>query len=101
MFANQATLEICDEVENGAEAVEMAVRFRPHLVILDLSMPVMNGIEAAARIFKIHPGVPIILFTQHAEKFHAMLGSAPGISPVVSKDKAETLVGHAEELAAA
>jgi CheY-like chemotaxis protein len=101
MFAHHATLEICDEAVNGAEAVEMAAKVRPDLVILDLSMPVMNGIEAAARISKMHPGVPIILFTQHTEKFYAMLGLAPGIRRVVSKEKAHTLVGHAEELATA
>jgi CheY-like chemotaxis protein len=101
MFASHATLEICDEATNGAEAVEMAAKVRPHLVILDLSMPVMNGIEAAARISKMYPGLPIILFTQHSETFYAMLQSAPGIRRVVSKEKADTLDGHAEELATA
>jgi CheY-like chemotaxis protein len=51
LFADHETLEICDEAVNGAEAVEMAAKLRPQLVILDLSMPVMNGIEAAARTF--------------------------------------------------
>jgi DNA-binding LytR/AlgR family response regulator len=61
----------------------------------------MNGIEAAARISKMYPGLPIILFTQHSETFYAMLQSAPGIRRVVSKEKADTLVGHAEEFATA
>jgi len=46
LFDSQSDFEVCGEAENGQEAVEMAQVLRPDLIMLDLSMPVMNGIEA-------------------------------------------------------
>ena len=47
MFASQDDFEVCGEAENGQEALEMAQILRPDLIMLDLSMPVMSGVEAA------------------------------------------------------
>ena len=47
LFASQQDFEVCAEAENGKEAVEMEQVFLPDLILLDLSMPVMNGVEAA------------------------------------------------------
>ena len=58
--------EICGEAEDGKVAVEMAQTLSPDVVILDLSMPVMNGLDAARQIRKIVPNVYILLFTMHA-----------------------------------
>src|SRR5580692_4380243 len=59
--------DLCAEAENGKQAIELAQQCLPDLIILDLSMPVMNGLEAARELKKLLPTVPIILFTQHAE----------------------------------
>src|ERR1700758_183726 len=48
--------QICGEVENGAAAVALVERLHPDLLILDLSMPVMNGLDAARKILSISPG---------------------------------------------
>ncbi len=53
------------EAEHGGTAVLMVSTHKPHLVILDLSMPVMNGLEAAQEISRIAPGLPMIMFTMH------------------------------------
>jgi two-component system, NarL family, response regulator NreC len=53
------------EAEHGQIAVIMVGTHKPHLVILDLSMPVMNGLDAAREISKIAPGMPMILFTMY------------------------------------
>lgn len=45
------------EAQNGQEAIDIAERVRPDLIILDLSMPVMNGLQAAARLMKMLPDV--------------------------------------------
>ena len=58
--------DICAEAENGQQAIDLALKHRPDLIILDFAMPVLNGLEAARQLKKIMPGVPIILFTQHA-----------------------------------
>jgi DNA-binding NarL/FixJ family response regulator len=54
-------------VGNGREAVETVEKARPDVVLLDVSMPVMNGLEAAERITAVAPEVKVIMVTSHAE----------------------------------
>jgi len=101
MFAGHETLEICEEAVNGQEAVEKARWCNPDLVILDFSMPVLNGLEAAKLIRQIHPKVPIILFTQHAGLFSETTPRPVSITRVVSKSQPQTLTAHAEDVLSA
>jgi len=61
----QPSLEICGEASNGQEAVEKTLSLKPDLVILDLSMPVMNGVEATRQIRQLLPSAKIIVFSMH------------------------------------
>lgn len=65
LLSKQADWAICGEAENGKMAVEMAARLSPDLVILDLSMPVINGLDAARQIKKTSPDIQIVMFTMH------------------------------------
>lgn len=56
----QANLELVGAASNGQQAVEMAKVFRPHVVILDMQMPVMDGAIASRQIKKIDPDIAII-----------------------------------------
>ncbi len=56
---------VCAEASNGQEAVAKALQFRPDVVIMDITMPVMNGLEAARQIARAQPQIPIILFSLH------------------------------------
>lgn len=58
--------KICGEADNGKEGIEVAVQIKPDLIILDLSMPVMNGLQAATELRRLFPGTPIILFSLYA-----------------------------------
>src|SRR5260370_35193236 len=58
--------QVCGEAENGQIAVEKVTKLKPHAVILDLSMPAMNGLEAARQITRIAPNVQMVQFTMHA-----------------------------------
>jgi len=58
-------IEVC-EAENGADGVQKAQTLHPGLVILDLSMPVMNGLEAAWALKSTMPQVPLLMFTNNA-----------------------------------
>jgi DNA-binding NarL/FixJ family response regulator len=78
-------LEICGEADDGQEAVEKTRALEPDLVLLDLSMPRMNGAEAASLIKKTNPNVRIILFTMYSENIGRSLTSAIGVEAVLSK----------------
>ena len=58
-------VEICGEAENGKEAIEKAHEMKPDLVILDITMPVLSGFEAAREIRKTLPHVPILILSMH------------------------------------
>jgi two-component system chemotaxis response regulator CheB len=98
IFSGHQTLEICDEAVDGREAIEKAERHQPDLIILDLAMPVMDGLKAAQAICKIMPSVPIILFTLHAKTISDFDLKDSGITRVVPKTEMISLVDHAEEL---
>src|ERR1700687_1591742 len=77
--------EVCGEAENGAVAVEQVKALNPDIVILDLSMPVMNGLEAARRIPSIAPGTAMVLFTMHVSQHLVKDAQSAGIRDVISK----------------
>jgi DNA-binding NarL/FixJ family response regulator len=56
---------ICAEAQNGREAVEKVVELKPDVVLLDINMPVMNGIQAAVEIRRIAPATKIVFVTNH------------------------------------
>jgi CheY-like chemotaxis protein len=74
------------------------VEASPELIILDLAMPVMNGLDAARELKKLLPSVPIILFTQYADFGNALADDRKNVDRVVSKTKVEELIAHVREL---
>jgi DNA-binding NarL/FixJ family response regulator len=67
-LAARLTMEMCDEASNGQEAVEKAQESHPDLIILDITMPVMNGLEAARQIRRFSPETPILILTMHKSR---------------------------------
>jgi CheY-like chemotaxis protein len=57
--------QVCGEAADGKQAIEKTKELKPDLVLLDLSMPVMSGHEAAREILRSNPGVKIVVFTMH------------------------------------
>jgi DNA-binding NarL/FixJ family response regulator len=78
-------IEICGEAVNGLDAVEKAKQLKPNLVLLDLSMPRMNGAEVASILKKTMPNVLIVLFTMQSNKIGKALTTAIGVDAVLSK----------------
>ena len=79
---------VCGEANNGQEAISLCRRFKPDLIILDLSMPVMNGLQAAPELRKIVPKAPIILFTMYGNELQRHQAAAIGVDLVLSKTEA-------------
>ena len=58
-------IEVCGEAENGKDAIEKANTLRPDLIVLDITMPMLSGFEAAREIRKVLPHVPIVILSMH------------------------------------
>lgn len=77
--------KVCGEAENGKEGVYKAGKLKPDVVILDLQMPVMNGLEAAKQIHAQAPQMPMLMFTIHNSPQLVKEAHAAGIREVISK----------------
>jgi DNA-binding NarL/FixJ family response regulator len=85
LFSSQEDFDVCGDAENGLEAIEMAQVLLPDLILFDLSMPEMNGIEAACALKRLMPMVPIIVFSEYGDVFSEREARSTGISAFVSK----------------
>jgi DNA-binding NarL/FixJ family response regulator len=87
LFTREGDFDVCGEAENGREAIEKAQLLRPNLIVTDLSMPVMNGLEETRVLKKLMPAVPVIIFTAHSDLFVEKEAREAGVSAVVSKSE--------------
>ena len=83
----QTGLTVCGDADNGAQAIEKTKELKPDIVLLDLAMPMLNGIEAASVIRKLMPGVRLVLFSMKVDTLGKALTSAIGIDFVLSKEE--------------
>jgi DNA-binding NarL/FixJ family response regulator len=91
--------EICAEAENGQQALEMVNKANPDIIILDLSMPVMNGLQLAGILHENLPDVPLLLYTVHAGAPLTQRAMEAGVSAVVDKGgNFEVLVRQLQDL---
>src|ERR1700719_1978037 len=91
-FLEMSGYVVCGEAADGAEAVTRARESRPDLIIMDLAMPRMNGIEASSLIRNTTPEIPIIAFTMY-DTLAQSLKSSLAISSVVSKPEGLAKLG--------
>lgn len=85
LFESYSGFAVCGEAENGVEAIAKARELKPDLIILDLSMPLMNGFEAAKALRQILPDVPVFLLTAHHSGATEKAAFDVGICGVFSK----------------
>ena len=99
LFEHEADFEVSGEAQNGKEAIEKAQELRPDLTVLDLLMPVMNGLDAARVLKRLMPAVPLSMYSAFGDKFAEHQAQLIGISEVVSKsDQASVLIHKARGL---
>ncbi len=82
-------LVVVGEAANGREAVTMAATLSPQVVVLDVAMPILNGIEAAEQILKVNSQVGVILLTMHADESYVLRALHAGVRGYLLKESAE------------
>jgi DNA-binding NarL/FixJ family response regulator len=87
-LASHKGFEICAEATNGREAVERAQDTKPDLIVLDITMPEMNGLDAARRIRALLPDTPILILTVHKGKQLIEEARKIGVRGYVTKGEA-------------
>src|SRR4028119_1310338 len=85
VLGTQPDIEVVGEAPNGREAVELARRLLPDLVLMDVTMPVMGGLEATRRLKAEMPGVCVLVFTSHEEPEYLLEAIEAGAAGYVLK----------------
>jgi len=93
--------ELCGEAANGKQAVELATQLRPDLVVLDLTMPELNGLDATRRIRASLPRTQVLILTMHDSEALAQQVLAAGARGYVLKNDAQELLPQAIDALAA
>jgi DNA-binding NarL/FixJ family response regulator len=99
ILATRANIEVCGEASNGQEAIEIARDLKPDLIIMDVNMPVLDGIHSAKEIRTFLPDVPILFFSMHDGIYLVHEAKMAGVQGFVSKtDARATLLDAVDAL---
>jgi DNA-binding NarL/FixJ family response regulator len=91
LFKREEDFTVCGEAANGREAIAEALELHPDLIVLDLSMPVMNGLDAARELKRLMPDVRMIMYTMFGDMLQEQ-ARLVGISEVISKSQPAALL---------
>jgi DNA-binding NarL/FixJ family response regulator len=93
IFEREPDFHVCEVAEDGRDAIDKARRVRPDLIVLDIAMPVMNGLDAARVLKQIMPAVPLIIYSASANPVFEQAARSIGIAGLISKsEKVSVLV---------
>ena len=85
LLAAHSDLQVVGEAANGSEAIEQVKKFRPHILLLDIAMPGLGGLETTLELKKLAPEVKILILTQYADKEYLFRFLKAGVSGYVLK----------------
>jgi len=92
MLAREKDLEVVGEAENGREAVELCSRLRPHLVLMDVRMPQVDGLVATREIKRRHPQTSVLMVTMHENPNYLLEAIKAGAAGYVLKGAANSQI---------
>jgi two-component system, NarL family, response regulator DegU len=81
-----AGMEVVAEAGDGSEAVRLANELKPDVIVMDVSMPVLDGVEATRRIHAVHADLPIVVLTMHGEESQRREAVEAGATGFLTKD---------------
>jgi len=84
--------EVCAEAGDGREAVEKSAKLKPHVAVLDIGMPLLNGVEATRRIRKSSPETEILILTMHESEDLVQQVTEAGARGYILKDDADRIL---------
>jgi DNA-binding NarL/FixJ family response regulator len=85
LFQSEADIEVVGEAGDGLEVQRMALTLCPDVVLMDITMPIVDGISAAREIVRQQPGTRVVMLSMHAEESHLFLALRAGVSGYVLK----------------
>jgi two-component system, NarL family, nitrate/nitrite response regulator NarL len=92
LLQSRENFEICGEAANGEEAVQQARQLDPDLVVLDVTMPVLDGISAAKLIRKLLPSTPILILSTHEGREMVRAAKQAGAQAFVTKSEVSSVL---------
>jgi DNA-binding NarL/FixJ family response regulator len=99
LLESQPGWEVCDEATNGEEAVRKAAELKPDIVVLDISLPELNGLEATSRILKESPESEVLILTMHhSEELAQQVIKAGARGYVLKSDADQSLIAAVDKL---
>jgi DNA-binding NarL/FixJ family response regulator len=99
LLEKQPDWQVCGDAGNGAEAIEKVEQLEPDLVVMDLGMPVMTGLQAAPEIAKAHPQLPMLLISvQEVSRQLAIEARKAGYRGAVTKSSGNEVLRGVEAL---
>jgi two-component system response regulator NreC len=90
LLERQPDFSVVGEASNGREAIEIAERESPDIVLMDISMPILSGIEAARRITSARPRTAVIILSVHSDEAYILRALKAGARGYLLKDSAES-----------
>lgn len=88
LLERQPNLEVVGEAENGRATIQLAASLRPDVVVMDVGMPVLNGIEATKTIVTEDPNIAVVILSMHADESYVMRALRAGARGYLLKDSA-------------
>jgi DNA-binding NarL/FixJ family response regulator len=89
LFERISDMEVVGEATDGREAVRLTKELRPDVVVMDIGMPLLNGLEAAAQIVRENDRVGIVMLSMHADESYILRALDAGAKGYLLKDKAD------------